>query len=298
MAIITDQPFHESFLERIVNVNWAGSGAVFVSGDFCCFERYVKIPKFDAEQNWQGLGSLSFGPGGGTFASSYGNTEKEGPMFLIGGHGSGGTVGPILMRSRDGLKWERIGAASQMAHNDILALVWNERDKLFYLKSDHSDNRAYYSADGLYWFFAYSTFETYCIGIIPGVADGVYGYDKSQDLVIIPAYNLPNSEFTSGNVVAITNASKKPKQHVIDVGLRSCNCVAYKGGIWMAGGNEVTIPDKDGNLPPSSWSGTTSSIDGANTWFVSTVGDSHQEEEPTGGYSVETIVGAPVQDFK
>ena len=52
MAIVVDRPFHESFLERIVGVNFGQTGGVFVSGDFCCFERYVKIPTWDAEQKW------------------------------------------------------------------------------------------------------------------------------------------------------------------------------------------------------------------------------------------------------
>ena len=60
-------PYKESFLENIVAVGWGGTGGVFVSGDFCCYQRYTKLEdnkSFDF--GWFGLGSLAFGDAGGT----------------------------------------------------------------------------------------------------------------------------------------------------------------------------------------------------------------------------------------
>src|SRR5262249_7185930 len=152
----------------------------------------------------------------------------------------------------------------------------------------------YYSADGLNWFFAFAAFEDYCIGILQGVEDGKYGYDKGQDLVITTGNVLP--DINSNIAVAITNASTKPEYFEIDVGLDVCQCVAYMGGIWMAGGRGIHIPDKDGNILPSNFSGTTSSVDGGYTWFPSTYGAISNEsgESPPEGFQIETISPAPL----
>jgi hypothetical protein len=282
MTLVTDQPFHESFLERIVGVNWAGgSGAVFVSGDLCCFQRCCTLEQRDSRQSWVAVGDLAFGPGGGTTASSYGLTLRDGPMFLVGGHS--GESNPILMRSRDGIKWENIGVAHLMAQRNIDKLVWDAEENLFYLQGDGEGTRPFYSPDGLYWFYSYSEFETHCKGPLSGVADGVYGFDPAQNLIITPDGN--------GGVVAIVGKKTIP----ILVGLDQCNCIAYAGGVWMAGGRAIAV------IPTNRMASvTTSSIDGGNTWVVSTYGDLNMPGlgDPGPGFEITTMVAGPIQDFK
>jgi hypothetical protein len=277
MPPVVDRPFHESFLERIVGVNFGGgSGGVFVSGDECCFERYAMMETFDSPQKWVGLGSLAFSPSGNTAASSYGLTHV-GPIFLLGG--SNHSTGPILMRSRDGKEWENIGAATAMAQSHIDKLVWDAEERRFYLQGDGTGQRPFYSHDGLAWYFAYESFESHCKGPLEGVADGVYGYNPRNGVIIAP-------DGTAGAIVMQGNQTFN-----IDVGMYSCNCVAYVGGIWMAGGYAY-------GSGSSRFSVTTSSIDGGNTWFYSTLGDIDGMTGFPEGYEITTMIGAPIRDFR
>jgi hypothetical protein len=65
---------------NIVDVGWGGSGAVFVVV-ILLFQRYVKIPRWDSDQDSVGLTSVAFGDGGGTFGSSYGFVNGTTPHF-------------------------------------------------------------------------------------------------------------------------------------------------------------------------------------------------------------------------
>lgn len=293
-------PFKENFLQWIVGVNWGRTGANFVSGDFCCFERYVSIEKAGAPQNWQNYTTMCFSPGGGCFASTYGNTPK-GPVFILGGHTGSGKIG--IMQSFGGYKWTQVVVAGQALHDktgDVKGLFWSEKDKLFYMQMSGSApilKRAVYSPDGIYWFYAYSDFESYCDGYFKGIPDGVYGYDKAHDLVIYPGSNGQINPQSDSNVVsAIINAtSKKPQEVQVDTGLQNCNCVTYCGGIWMAGGSG-NLQDKQGNITFSG-SMTTSSLDGF-YWFLSTHGSLGEPDDAPEGFEIETIIGGPIQDFK
>jgi hypothetical protein len=335
MTLVTDSPFHESFLERIVGVNWAGSGAVFVSGDFCCFERYVKVETSKSPQNWVGLGSLDFTPGGGTFASTYAKVDGT-PVFLIGGHGTGTTHGGLIMRSTDGQNWETVlSGGGDVSGDEISGLVWNSSTSgresgagvlpgqgLFYANVVGGLNRPLYSRDGKLWFYSSTDFASNCTGIISGVPDGVYGYDKAQDLVIFPGESsVPNISYiydklgidystSQASAFAFVNASQSLK-NPIEFGISGSTtvpaaigapdqspvaqkwamsdiiCINYCGGIWMAAG-AGSVGDLSGT------SMTASSIDGGNTWFLSTYGTVGETNED---FFVETIIGAPIQDF-
>lgn len=264
-------PFRESFLERLVAVNWGGSGAVFVSGDFCCFQRYARMEKKDSEQKWKALGSMAFDSGGGTFSSTYAKVGNL-PTFVIGGHS--GDSNATLMLSHDGLKWDHIDSFA--GANSVDSLVWDADEKQFYLWLDSTT--VFRSADGHSWSPSSTSFASHCKGILQGVADGVYGYDPARDTLIYPSGGTATIRSDASTVQA--------QESSLDVGLSECKCVAYTGGIWMAGG-QIGIE-----------SGTTSSIDGGATWFVTTSKGLGSDGEPDNGYRVETIIGAPVQDFR
>jgi len=306
MTLVYDRPFHESFLERIVGVGWGGSGAVFVSGDLCCFERAVKIPKWDAEQDWKGLGPMEFSPGGGTEGSSYGLSSKGIPIFVIGGEGypdfmQGRNV-PIIMRSFDGFQWEFI--QFQSSYPDIKAIsdfVWDDDEKRFY--ANPTDNtgqasRAIYSPTGKEWFYAYGTFEEHCKGYFKATPDGVYGFNPASDTIIYPGSGaldgvpvLPRSG--SPVVSIILNAhSKDRKEIVANTGLNRCSAVAFCGGIWMAGGYGILVDESGTTVAQGS--ATVSSLDDGQTWFLSTAGTIGM----TGNYEIWTISGGPIKDFK
>jgi hypothetical protein len=260
-------PYHESFLENVIAVSWQRTGGVFVSGDFCCYQRYTRLPdnKF-GNFKWVPLGSMAFGDGGGTHASSYARVGKT-PTFLLGGVGP---FGGVLEISNDGYKWENLQAGGVMGEN-IRALVWDKEEKRFYC--DVGNIRCYYSPDGRNWFYAATSFDDHCKNPL-GAPDGVYGYDRQHDVVIYPGWN---------GAVAIVNASQPDAEEFeLWVGLDEVNAVTYAGGIWHCGGG---IGDS---------SATTTSLDGGDFWFYSTVGSMGM----TGDYAITTMVGAPIQHFK
>lgn len=266
-------PYKESFLENIVAVGWGGSGGIFVSGDFCCYQRYTRLEDNKSDDfRWFGLGSLAFGDLGGTESSSYGKTS-QGPVFLIGGHRGGAEDSHVLMRSTDGYKWD-----SNVAYGDVFTeqLVWDKDERRFYAGGPVGLDYCSYSPDGLRWYLSVTDFHTHCKGIMTGTPDGIYGYDSRNDLLIYP---------DGGEAWAVVNASSGDAESFpIWVGIESVYTIAYVGGIWMAGGGSGGT----GN------SMTTCSLDGGNFWFYSTVGDL----DMTGDYAVTTMVGAPIQDFR
>jgi hypothetical protein len=262
-------PYKESFLENIVGVGWGGSGGVFISGDFCCFQRYTKLEDNKSmDFGWFGLGSMAFGDLGGTESSTYAKTPW-GPVFLIGGHRGGEYDANILMRSTDGYKWDSQGVGGVIFTDN---LVWDEDERRFYA-GDSDGYYCSYSSDGVYWYISGTEFHTHCKGIMTGTPDGVYGYDKRHDLLIYP---------DQGEAWAVVNASRGDAESFpVWVGIDAVFTIAYVGGIWMAGGGMDT-------------SMTTCSLDGGNFWFYSTVGDL----DMNGDYAVTTMVGAPIKDFR
>ena len=114
---------------------------------------------------------------------------------------------------------------------------------------------------------------------MPGVPDGVYGYDYAHDLLIYPMY---------GEAFAVVNASQADAEEFpIFTGLTNCFAIAYVGGVWMAGGGGgMGAFDMD--------SVTTCSLDGGNFWFYSTVGDLGMN----GDYAVTTMIAAPNKHFR
>jgi hypothetical protein len=284
-------PYHESFLENIVNVSWQSTGGVFVSGDFCCYQRYVKIPRWDSPQDWTMLGHLGLSDGGSTFSSTYGKVGNT-PVFLIGGNGPRGHA---ILRSTNGSDWEFVlhMVLPNARAGSIHGLFWD--GKMFYASpnfaGDQTGYQCYYSPDGKSWFLARDSFNKYCsVGVLPGVPDGIYGYDPIAD-VLIGSYKmlmwLDEDVGPTSSAYIIANAtSNQPRTFAIDIGLTYLGAVAYVGGIWMAGGFG---PDGEGG----NTSTTLSSLDGGHSWFVSTAGHGINPFDD----QIETIIGAPIGDF-
>jgi hypothetical protein len=269
-------PYKESFLENIVAVGWGGTGGIFVSGDFCCYQRYTRLEDNKSmDFGWFGLGSMAFGDLGGTESSTYGKTAG-GPVFLLGGHRGGEYDANVLMRSTDGYKWQAQGVGP-VIYTDNLVFDWDE--KRFYAAGPSATGACAYSSDGIYWFISGTPFEKHCKGIMPGVPDGVYGYDYAHDLLIYPM---------QGEAFAVVNASQSDAEEFpVFTGLTNCFTIAYVGGVWMAGGGGGMGAFDMGSV-------TTCSLDGGNFWFYSTVGDLGM----TGDYAVTTMVSAPNKHFR
>jgi hypothetical protein len=273
-------PYHESFLENIVNVHWQSVGGVFVSGDECCYERYTRYPDNKKVLSWIGLGPMSFTTGGTTLASAYGKT-KDGPVFLMGGS-TNKVGGATIMRSTDGYTWTTPFGHVNGVFDNVSALVWDEKaNRFFALISSFSDTAGTkyvaYSPDGIFWFFSGDNFFDHCHGIIPDTPMGVYGYDSSADVII-----YPDGE---GNAIAVVNASfMDAEEFMIWTGVPYVSCVAYAGGIWHAGGGTTHFNS----------SITATSLNGGEDWVYSTFGNIGM----AGDFAVLTMVGAPIQHFK
>lgn len=288
-------PYKESFFENIVGVSWHSTGGIFVSGDFCCYQRAARMEKNDSPQNWVPLGTLQFTPGGGTFASTYAKIGNL-PTFVIGGHD--GNRSSIIMRSHDGLKWEFVW---RKANEGIESLVWDPDEKRFYAwygDENSLGKLCYYSPDGLRWFQSLTYFDDHCKGFVRGVADGVYGYDPANDILIFPGSPLHGQDLDAVGlaqflgVYVIVDASTKFAQiYKVDTGLRENACVAYVGGIWIAAGTAPVATDLFGYQPRS---GTATSIDGGANWEVVSQGPLKM----SGDWDVTTVIGAPIQHFK
>jgi hypothetical protein len=265
-------PYHESFLENIVNVHWQSVGGIFVSGDECCWERYTRYPDNKKILPWLPLGAMSFTSGGTTIASAYAKTNG-GPVFLLGG--TAATGGATIMRSADGYTWTTPFGHVHGVFDNVSALVWDHEENKFFAMID---DKTAYSPNGISWFFSGDNFFDHCKGIIPNTPMGVYGYDSSSDMII-----YPDSE---GNAVAVVNASfMDAEEFTIWTGVPYVSCVAYAGGIWHTGGGEEHFIT----------SRTTTSINGGEDWFFSSVGDLGMGG---GDYAVLTMIGAPIQDIK
>jgi hypothetical protein len=110
--------FKEDFFERVVDVQWKKYGGVFVAGDVCCFNWYIRAKKKGGRMDirFHGLGELSFHDGttSGAAAGAVGKDKKNkikgNPTFALGGsrgEGEGDSSVTIctIQTSRDGESW-------------------------------------------------------------------------------------------------------------------------------------------------------------------------------------------------
>ena len=252
-------PYGEDWFQRIVDVNWAGAGGVFVSGDSCCFERYVKLEKPTLDQEWIGLGALEFGSAR-TEASSYAKIDGK-PVILLGGTRDGfpdpTDYGGLIMMSRDGLSWRRVFFDKD--NPTVSELFWNTKEKRFLA---NVSARCFVSPDGQKWTEIEDDFWDH-VTTPHGEADGKVGYDAKNDLYILP-WEL-DLDFMG----------------VIE-------CTAFVNGIWMAGG-ETSNGD----------SGTACSIDGGKTWELVTSGALEMEFDGlVGNFGILTMIAVPLGDLE
>lgn len=227
-------PFGEDIINKIVDVNFGGGlGAMFISGDYCCYMRVTGMAEPTLDQPWYGLGSLDFGDLGGNYASSYAIVNGN-PTFLISGYSRGmGFDGDIVMLSHDVVHWKTVFAPG--SGHGLHYLVWDPRSRSFYATADSQLPGCYVSITGYDWRF--QPFEDFYSHCQHGIPDGVVGYDEDNDLFILPQ-DVPSD-------------------------IIYANVTAFCGGIWLAGGR----PSGGHNS-----SCTAASIDGGQTWQVVTEG--------------------------
>lgn len=132
--------FKEDFFERVVDVQWKKVGAIFVAGDVCCFNWYIKAQMKGGQPQveFHGLGPMEFTDGGSTDGAAYGavgedkkNKIKGRPTFCLGGgHGEGEgdsavSITQVLM-STDGQSWSEVyNEASSDDAPSVSGGAWN-----------------------------------------------------------------------------------------------------------------------------------------------------------------------------
>jgi len=255
-------PYGEDPFQRVVDINFGGGvGAVFVSGDYCCFLRATGMPEPTLEQPWMGLGSLDFGDGGGNYASTYGIVYDK-PTFLMSGNSVGvfgGQRGGIIMLSHDAVNWQTVMFDYQSS--GLYYLVWDpnyERNGAFFA-AGFATGGCYVSTTGYAWvYMGGENFYDHCPS---GIPDGVVGIDYDNNIMILPQ-DVPTDVILA-------------------------ECTAFCGGIWLAGGSVRAGGSYDRSC-------TAASIDGGETWHVVTQGAIGMN----GDYAVLCISGAPWGDFK
>jgi hypothetical protein len=111
--------FKEDFFERVVDVQWRKRGAIFVAGDVCCFNWWIKAQKKGGKSliRFQPIGTLGFTDKGASEGAAYGavgkdkkNKIKGSPTFCLGGGHSEGTGDSgvninQIFTSADGVSW-------------------------------------------------------------------------------------------------------------------------------------------------------------------------------------------------
>jgi hypothetical protein len=252
-------PYGEDLFQRIVDINFGGGdkGGVFVAGDVCCYFRTATVPELTLVQPWKGLGSLLFSDGGGHAGCSYALVNGR-PTFLMCGDGTNGgsSFGGLITISHDGTNWDTSFFNTDRDFDYISDIVWDPRDGgAFYANPSRG---VLMSRTGTSWtFLPDDNFYSHCVR---GVGDGLIGYDPDTGLTIHPG-DIPLEA------------------------LRYCNCTAFTGGIWLAGGN---APDS-----VSARAGIASSIDGGKTWQLVSYGTLGMNAD----YSITCIIGGPMGDF-
>jgi len=263
-------PFGEDPFNRIVDINFGavrvgGTGAVWVSGDSCCYLRTGVAPTLSVEdQVWHGLTSLMFGAGGTNTSSAYGNIHGR-PTFLMGGHGlaagyNGDVFGGIIALSHDGRTWDTTYFSSTNNWH-ISDLTWNVEEQMFYARGTISGSLR--SPDGYSW--THLPDDDYWRHVFPadGWSDGLRGYNPFTGQIIYPddvAVWTPDFPFY-------------------------CYCTAFCGNMWMAGGYHYADPFY-GSM-------TMCSVDDGQTWAIATYGRIGNAAD----YPISCISGGPIQDF-
>jgi hypothetical protein len=250
-------PFGEDIINKIVDVNFGGGGGgVFVSGDVCCFVRYLNVEGVTLEQDWGGLGAFAFGDLGIIWSASYALIDGV-PTFLIGGVTEDDVA--LIIASYDGLEW--YDAFRSEEYNSVYNLVWSEEERAFFGDVSGGPNLCITSADGFTWKIHYSYFWDHVTGPT-SEPDGIAGYDPVNDLVIYPNEVNDRQSFMYAN------------------------CTAFADGLWMAGGYMLFDPDDPLNPDESA---TATSIDGGVTWVLVSSGAIGMHAD----YGVEVMVAAP-----
>lgn len=252
-------PFGEDIISRIVDVNFGGGlGAMFITGDYCCYMRVTGMAEPTLEQPWYGLGSLDFGDLGGNYASTYAIVNDT-PTFLISGYSRGmGFNGDIIMLSHDVVHWQTVLAPG--SGFGLFFLVWDPQIGAFYTAPEDLSTGCWSSPTGYVWsFLPGEDFYSHCPG---GIPDGIIGYDPDNDQFILPQ-DVPTD-------------------------IIEANVTAFCGGIWLAGGRTP-----GGGTWMIDRSCTAASIDGGQNWQVVTSGPIGM----TGDYDILCISGAPWGDF-
>ena len=139
----------------------------------------------------------------------------------------------LLFSSRDGYTWREVDRKVMRIRNSFPPESWPE--------------------------YKTGLLEPHCSSLVEdsndnGVADGVYGHQKSTGVLIEPAdpatidYLFGSVDIDAADNVVIHNASKPPSSHPgIPV-----TCVAYVGGRWMAAGG-ASGASKASMLEGSDW---------------------------------------------
>jgi hypothetical protein len=252
-------PFGEDIINKVVDVNFGGGlGAVFVSGDYCCYLRAVGMAEPTLDQPWVGLTSLDFGDGGGNYASTYAVVDNK-PTFLMSGYSDGAHYhGDIIMLSHDGVHWQTVLAPRTGI--GLYYLVWDPNEQAFYSAPHDVSLGSYRSPTGYEWtFLPGEDFYSHCPN---GISDGFVGTDPDTGLTILPQ-DVPTD-------------------------IVYANVTAFCGGIWLAGGYRGSALEQAGG-----YSCTAASIDGGETWHVVTQGKIGM----TGDFAILCISGAPWGDF-
>jgi energy-coupling factor transporter ATP-binding protein EcfA2 len=302
-------PYGQDVLTRIVNVRWGSLGAVFVSGDEWGFGRHARMKDKDSAQDWTGITKLATASSetdpGTILASSYalvgGDKDNPGiPTFVLGGsvihfiEDKPPEQHTIIMTSHDGTSWATTLDRTKVLDEGVVggyvaALVWDKdattEGGMFYAQIfDESGETTYQSATGLSWGPGGGSFAAHCKGKMPGVPDGVYGYDAGGNILIAPSADGESLDITTG----LGTPDEKKTKMTLD--FMAVFCVAFAGGIWEAGGNTVLSG-------PLNTACTASSTDDGQTWAMVSKGALGMHEETGQRPSIMTIIAAPASDF-
>jgi hypothetical protein len=247
-------PHGEDYFNRIVNVHWrkrrvAAVGGIFASGDVCCYIR-ASTGGF----NWQPLGPEAFTSRGSITGGAYAKSGGR-PTFLLcgedGGIEGGGseTIQGMIMESNDGFSWRTIFA---QVGTLVQSVVWDPAIGMF-----TATIQATGEGSGT-WTEQFGSWVGRPEDISP-YSDGITGFNPETGQTIGPE-QVP----------------------VIDA-----RCVAFAGGIWVAGGSLEHVN-----------SATAASLDGEN-WVVVSQGSLGMTDSDgnDADFAITAIIGAPISDF-
>jgi hypothetical protein len=229
----------------------------------------------------------------------------------------------LIMVSNDGLIWSKmhtVATGDDFNTASLLGIVWDKTARCFYagahiftakvggdlLDEDillqSFDGRRWDEIERVGWATAPDAhieglLAKHCSKRVTdsygnGVPDGVYGFDETKDILIAPT-GVPRINYTDGLVRSeplstVTIKTRAPSgteiTTTVDVGIL-VNCVAYAGGIWMAGGTALT----DLTIPMTAYS-----IDDGATWTkIIPEPETEPQEIVTMCAAAKTVASAP-----